>query len=298
MYEHAPDDQHTDTLEIIAELDSIPGQPIRDTVLGAGIGVRSFPNQVLFADSTLVRNSGDFQHVLVGEGGNVSYARAVTYDARRGTGPHVNLGTGTCKIGLLQLNCTGTADSAVSTPAFVGQFVVNRSSSVSSIATNFNGRTNLVRADSIYAFDFILRQTGLMQISGQAVGMDFFPLNDFDAQSRTSGGTKCASYKDCRLVFAARPDSSIDVFDTYFYGRVTDTTTGAGASIPIPVRDGLVGPVRVAAVGANTVMFGITANGLVVIQLPTVHNSLFPTPPRPAPSAPRTLRASVAPLRR
>jgi hypothetical protein len=191
---------------------------------------------------------------------------------------------------------------------FVGQFVVNRSSKVSSIATNFNGRTNLVRADSIYAFDFILRQTGMLQISGQAVGMDFFPGNDFDAQSRTSGGTKCATYKDCRLVFAARPDSSIDVFDSYFYGRVTDTTTGAGASIPIPVRDGLVGPVRSATVGANTVMFGVTAAGLVVIQLPTVHNSLYPVAPavagssaparaRPGTSVPRTLKAGV-PLRR
>lgn len=277
IYEHANDIEPTDTIQIEAAFDSLPGQPLREIVLGAGVGVRTKVENLIFQDSTFVRNSGDFRHVIVGEGGPAAFARVLTYDARRGLGQHAPLGTGKCVVGTVVLDCTGTLDTAVSQVEFVSDFVINRSSRVSAVATNFNGRTNVVRADSIYAFDFILRQTGIMQIGGQAVGLDFHPSNNFDAETRGTGGAGFGGTgsPNNRLVFAARPDSSIDVFDTYFYGRVTDTTSVA-STIPIPIRNALIGPVRVATVSGKTVMFGITASGLVTIQLPSVTNSLFP----------------------
>ena len=67
--------------------------------------------------------------------------------------------------------------------------------------------------------------------------MDFHPSNNFDAGIRGAGG---AGYQNSRLLFAARPDSSIDVFDTYFFGEVTDTTA-LGATVPIPIRNASAG---------------------------------------------------------
>lgn len=272
VYEHTSFIASTDTLEITSINDSIPGQPERAVVLGAGVGVRTDIRDLAFRDSTFVRNSGDFLTGLIGEGGAVNFARIVNYNARLGLGSLPPIGGGSCVLAGVALNCTATFDSAVAGVEFVHDFVVNRQARISSIATNFNGRTNVVRADSIYAFDRLLRQTGMMQISGASVGMDFHPGNAFDAATRGNGG---AGYQNSRLLFAARPDSSIDVFDTYFYGRVTDTTSTA-STIPIPIRNSLVGPVRVADVTGATVLFGITRFGLVVVNLPTVTNSLFP----------------------
>ena len=76
-----------------------------------------------------------------------------------------------------------------------------------------------------------------------------------------------------RLVFAARPDGNIDVFDTFFYGFVTS----------VPVRDPIIGPLRVAKdAGGNQLLFGITGRGLVMLKLPTITN------PNPAPPALKT----------
>ena len=79
-------------------------------------------------------------------------------------------------------------DPGISDAVFVRDFIVNRASRVSSIAINQNGRTMLVRADSIYAFNQTLGQTGLMPAGSGAVGMDFHPSNDFDANVRGTGG--------------------------------------------------------------------------------------------------------------
>jgi hypothetical protein len=59
------------------------------------------------------------------------------------------------------------------------------------------------------------------------------------------------------------------VFDTFFYGVIGS----------IPVRDPIIGPLRVArdALG-NQLLFGITARGLVTVRLPTVVNP-FPSQP-------------------
>jgi len=71
-----------------------------------------------------------------------------------------------------------------------------------------------------------------------------------------------------RVVFAARPDGNIDVFDTFFYGIVGS----------VPVRDPIIGPLRVGKdTGGNQLLFGITARGLVMVRLQTITN------PNPAP---------------
>jgi hypothetical protein len=252
-----------------------------------------------FQDSTFVRNSGNYLRALVGEGGgNLAFARALSFDATAGTVVIAGNPADTmCTLGYL--NCRGVEDVGISAAVYVSDFVVNRASRITSIAVNFNGGTMLVRADSIYAFDRTLKLTGMMQVSGAAVGMDFHPGNNFDANTRGTGGFGGAGSPNNRLVFAARPDSSIDVFDTYFYGEVTDTTT-LGTIIPIPMRNALIGPVRAATYGGNTVLLGLTSFGLVKVQLPSITNSLFPTAgmgaSTPAPvSVPRIVSSGLRP---
>jgi hypothetical protein len=269
-------DAGTDTLQVIAVRDTIPGQPIRDTILGAGMGREVTLGTVAFQDSTFVRNSGDFNHAVVGEGGfNQGNARAVTFDARVPV-QRVVVGTGVCPLfapggttPIGSLNCTATIDPGMSPGVEVRDFLVNRAAPVLSVATNFNGRTNLVRADSIYAFDFTLKLVGSMQPGTGFPGMDFDPNNAFDANTRTSGVLN----KNDRLVFAARPDAAIDVFDTYWYQRIAT----------VPIRDTIVGPIRVAAVGATLILAGVTSKGVVVVSLPNFTNPLpvrRPTPLR------------------
>ena len=262
----------TDTLQVIEVRDSVPGQLVRQTLLGAGVGITADFDQLQFQDSTFVRNSGNFLRALVGEGGtNQGFARVLAFDSKAGTAVLTgNVLDSACINGTFK--CTGVTDLGISDAVYVRDFIANRASKVSSIAINQNGRTMMVRADSIYVFDRTLRQTGVIGAGAGATGMDFHPNNNFDAAVRGAGG---AGYQDSRLVFAARPDSSIDVFDSYFYGEVTDTTA-LGATVPVPIRNALVGPVRVATYSGSTYLFGLTALGLVSVQLPNLSNSLFP----------------------
>ncbi|MBI4542483.1 MAG: hypothetical protein HY705_05590 [Gemmatimonadetes bacterium] len=261
----------SDTLQIISVRDTAPGQARRDTIFGGGIGTMADFNQLSFQDTTFVRNSGDFNHVLFGEGGlDQGFARALTFDARAGTLDSVKA---TCPslttpggAVLAILKCRGTFDRGISEGIFVRDFLANRASRVLSIATNFNGRTNLVRADSIYAFDFTLRLTGLLQVAGTNPGMDFDPDHTFDAAVRGTGGFGGTADPNDRLIYAARPDAGIDVFDTFFYGLVTT----------IPVRDPIIGPLRVAKnASGQQLLIGTTASGIVIVRLPSTVN-IFP----------------------
>jgi hypothetical protein len=153
----------------------------------------------------------------------------------------------------------------------VSDFISNTGIHVLSIATNFNGATNLVRADSVYVLDEGLRLKGTMCplapdhvtcVSG-APGMDMNYNHDFAAGSAGStafGGTRDSTN---RVVFVARPDGNIDVFDTFFY-----KTIGS-----IPVRDPIIGSLRVGkdALG-NQLLFGVTARGVVMVRLATIPN--------------------------
>ncbi len=256
----------TDTLEVISVRDPAPGVLSRDTLLGGAVGLIADFNQLVFQDTTYVRNSGDFNHVVIGEGGgtNVAFARALTFDSRAG---RVTISGSTC-AGLLGtvLKCTGLEDRGISPGIFVRDFIGNRASRVRSVATNFNGRTNLVRADSVYVFDYVLRQTGLLQIGGQNPGMDVHPLHSFDAQTRGSDAIPGNGDADSRVVFAARPDANIEVMDTYFYGSVS----------LIPVRDTIIGPLRMAQTATGPILVGVTKAGLVVVPLPTAITNPFP----------------------
>jgi hypothetical protein len=269
----------TDTLQVISVRDSVPGTLVRDTLLGGGVGLIVDFDQLQFQDTTFVRNSGNFLRVLIGEGGiDQGYARVLTYDPRAGFVTHIGNPV-TCTILGYPLNCTGVEDRGVSSAVFVRDFIANRASRVQSIAMNWNGLTMLVRADSIYAFDRTLRQTGIIEAGSGAVGMDLHPNNAFDATIRGTGGLGGTGSPSNRLVFAARPDSSIDVFDTYFYGQVRDTTV-LGATIPVPIRNSLIGPVRVATDAGGTMLFGLTTQGLVSVRLPSITNSLYPVAPQ------------------
>lgn len=277
----------TDTLQIIAVRDTLPGQQIRDTILGAGIGKLVDLTTVAFQESTFVRNSGDFNHVVIGEGGlNQGYARALSVDGRapitRIALPPCPLRNPTTDSILGYLNCNQILDQGVSPGILVRDFLVNRAAPVLSVATNFNGRTNLVRADSIYAFDYTLRQTGLLPVPSGQPGMDFDPRNSFDANTRTSAGLN----KNDRLVFAARPDPFIDVFDTYWYSRVAT----------VPIRDTIIGPIRVATTATGLVLVGVTSRGLVVVRLPSFVNPL-PVRQQPGVAMPpvRVLPAVISP---
>ena len=74
-----------------------------------------------------------------------------------------------------------------------------------------------------------------------------------------------------RLLFAARPDGNIDIFDTFFYG---------GRRIDPDARsDHRSAARRARTPRGNQLLFGITARGLVMVRLPTIANP-FPAPPR------------------
>ncbi|GBD32268.1 hypothetical protein HRbin33_01232 [bacterium HR33] len=209
-----------------------------------------------FLDTTFVRNSGNFARVLVGEGGRgdppLVFARALTFD--------VNVGvTATC------VDTSGTArplnlDNGVSPDLEVRNFITNTAASVKSIATNFNGTTNLIRADSIYVIDRFLRLQGIIPVGGTNFGMDLNFNHNFDAKDELS---PTGVSPNERIVFAASAQATIDVYDTYFYSKITS----------IPIRDPITGPLRVAKLpSGEQILVGVTARGVVTVRLPAITN--------------------------
>jgi hypothetical protein len=128
----------------------------------------------------------------------------------------------------------------------------------------------MVRADSIYYLDEGLRLKGLSYAPVGAYGMDMNYFHDFQAgQGGTPafGGSRDSTN---RVAFAADPTGQILVFDTFFYGLLA----------AIPVRDPIVGPLRVAKdAGGNQLLFGVTTRGLVMVRIPPIPNP-NPAPPR------------------
>jgi len=195
----------------------------------------------------------------------------MSYDARDqlSQGPNVTCSTGnnTFETG------SSDIDFGMSPGRDVSDFIANTGIHVVSVATNFNGLTNAVRADSIYYLNQDLRRMVTSAAppgtSPFTPGMDMNYFHDF-APTGTCPNCGGGTDKNQRLMFSANPNGNIDVFDTFF-----------GAFLgSIPIRDPIIGPLRVARdVGGNQLLFGVTATGLLVLQLPPITNPL-PVPPR------------------
>jgi len=263
----------TDTLRIFMSR----GRNFSKVILSACGGATINLPRMGLGDRTFTRNTGNFTHAFIGEGGNITaqFARVMSYDARQrllvGTPAGCSTGNATRDSGQVDI------DFGMSPGREVSDFIANTGIRVVSVATNFNGLTNAVRADSIYYLDQDLRRMVTSAAppgpSPLTPGMDMNYFHDFAPTGQCPpGSTFCGggTDKNQRLMFSASPSGNIDVFDTFF-----------GAFLgSIPVRDPIIGPLRVARdVGGNQLLFGVTPNGLLVVQLPPIVNPL-PVPPR------------------
>jgi hypothetical protein len=225
-------------------------------------------------DQTFVRNTGNFTHGFIGEGGTVTtaFARVFAYSAKR----LLTRPSNSCLMGgVIAESGTDDQDFGMSPGTHVSDFISNTGVHVSSIATNFNGLTNLVRAgtDSTYYLDEGLRLWGTSAVGATTPGMDMNYNHKFEPGG--SCGVTCGGGSGIlseRMVFTASPDTSIVAFDTYFFNRQRK----------IAIRDPIIGPLRVAldVSTGNQYLFGITTRGLVVVSLPTIPNNNPQAPPR------------------
>ncbi len=227
-------------------------------------------------DQTFVRNTGNFTHAFVGEGGSnieLSSARVFAYSAKKLLTRPAN----SCLMGnTIPESGTDDQDFGMSPGVHVSDFISNTGVHVVSIATNFNGLTNLVRAgtDSIYYLDEGLRLWGTSSVGSATPGMDMNYNHNFEpGPSCTVNCGGGSGNINERMVFSASPDTSIRVFDTFFFNQQRK----------IAIRDPIIGPLRVAfdATSAQQYLFGITARGLVVVSLPTITNINPQAPRRP-----------------
>ncbi|OLB68062.1 MAG: hypothetical protein AUI09_01420 [Gemmatimonadetes bacterium 13_2_20CM_2_66_5] len=262
----------TDTLRIFLSR----GRNFSKVILSACGGATINLARMGLGDRTFTRNTGNFTHAFIGEGGNITaqFARVMSYDARNqllvGTAAGCSTGNATRDSGQVDI------DFGMSPGREVSDFIANTGIRVVSVATNFNGLTNAVRADSIYYLDQDLRRMVTSAAppgpSPLTPGMDMNYFHDFAPTGQCPpGSTFCGggTDKNQRLMFSASPSGNIDVFDTFF-----------GAFLgSIPVRDPIIGPLRVARdAGGNQLLFGVTPTGLLVVQLPPIVNPL-PVPP-------------------
>lgn len=267
----------TDTLRI--ELHRGPPVNMRKVVLSACAGITVELGRMGLGDRTFARNSGNFTHAFFGEGGNVSaqFARVMGYDAR----DRLFHGNGTFAPPFFPTSCSTSLASAdagdndvdlgMSPGVDVSDFISNTATKVQAIATNFNGLTNAVRADSIYYLgeDLRLKGTSIIPENDVVVGMDMNYFHNFAPTGQCNPNCGGTGTTDNRVIFAARPDGSIAAFDTYFGYFVGS----------LSVRDPIIGPLRVArdATGGQ-LLFGVTARGVVMVRVPAFTNPA-PVPP-------------------
>ncbi len=257
----------TDTVRIVMRR----GQPYNQTtvVLSACAGVNVDLNTFGLGDTTFARNSGNFTHGFFGEGGTVTaaFARVMGYTTKaplvHGAPTFQSCFTSPDTVNGPVDAGNNDFDGGMSPGVDVSDFISNTGVKVSAIATNFTGGTNVVRADSVYYLDEGLRLKGTSVAPVGAPGMDMNYNHAFAAGNPGTPTFGGGGNPNDRVLFAARPDGNIDVFDTFFYGVIGS----------IPVRDPIIGPLRVArdALG-NQFLFGITARGLVTVRLPTIVN--------------------------
>ena len=269
FWEHAAVLPSPDADSIRIFVDRGPTMPF-DTVLSLAKGVTVNLNALGFQEETFVRSSGNATHALVGEGGDISLARAIGYMGNQALVRTVDTTTIVTTVTTTFIG-PSEVDLGVTPGIRVRDQIANVASPIRSIAINFNGLTNLVRADSVYVMDENLRLAGLVPVGGANPGMDLNFQHAFDpfvgGTPGTFGGVADSSL---RMVFLAREDANIDVFDTFFFKRVTT----------IPIRDPIIGPLRVALIPGPTqeqVLVGVTAKGVVIVRFPQIQN-LFPDP--------------------
>ena len=265
----------SDTLRIVERRG--PPYNVSKVTLTACAGVNVELTSFALGDTTFARNSGNFTHGFFGEGGNVpaKFARVMGYTTKAQLlhGASTVRGCSTSgTLGIIRDSGQVDIDFGMSPSVAVLDFIGNTATKVRSIATNFNGATNAARADSVYYLDEGLRLKVTSPDSGIATGMDmnynhnFAPSGPCPPSSPACGGS--GSPND-RLLFVARFDANIDVFDTYFGYQVGT----------ISIRDPIIGPLRVAKdASGNQLLFGITGRGLVMLSLPAFTNPL-PAPP-------------------
>ncbi|MGE5803734.1 MAG: hypothetical protein ACM358_15920 [Gemmatimonadota bacterium] len=254
-------------------------------ILSACAGVTIELARFGLGDSTYVRNSGNFTHAILGEGGSITtaFARVVGYTTKAplqhglvspfptGRVCATNAARDTLGRPIVSDSGENHRDLGMTPAIDVSDFISNTGVNINSVATNFNGGTNLVRADSIYFLDEGMKLKGTVEAPLGAFGMD---MNYNHAFLAGNPGTPTfppgTGNPNDRIAFSARPDGNIDVWDTFFYGRVGG----------IVVRDPIIGPLRVARNRNNTRqwLFGVTAAGVVMVELPVITN---PFPARP-----------------
>ena len=292
FWEHAtvPPNADADTLRVIAERSGS-----FETLLYAEEGVTVSLQSLAFGDTTFVRNSGNFTHSFIGESGNIgaTFARVLSYDGnvalREVFTTLLDIDTTIvfdsiacpCPPGLVDTVITISTIATVFGPSFVDDgmsrgtevrdFIANAATPVRSVSTNFNGLTNLVRADSIYVLDEFLRLIGTIGIASNNYGMDLNFDHAFTAGAGGTAGTDGGpGDPNDRMLFAATDNQEILAYDTWFYGEIAS----------IPIRDPIIGPLRVAELPTGEqFLVGVTARGVVTVQLPPILN-IFPTPPR------------------
>src|SRR2546427_12637074 len=119
-----------------------------------------------------------------------------------------------------------------------------------------------------------LRLGGPTAIGHSTPGMDMNYNHNFEPGGPCSpncgGGSGSINN---RMAFAASPDTTIVAFDTYFFN----------VQARIPIRDPIIGPVRVSfdAVSNQQYLFALTTRGLVAVTLPSLTNSNPQAPRRP-----------------
>lgn len=204
-------------------------------------------DQLGFRDTTFVRNSGNFQRAIIGEGGPVLGSRAIMYDVSKGFNT-----ADTALDGTVVTLTTPLVDRGVSSPTDVSDFIANTFSRVGGVAINFDGALAAIRGDSTYIIDDNLRLQGLMATSGGNPGFDFHPQNAGIGPSTSPIGT--------RLSFAASTSPQIEVYDTYTFRRC----------LIVPTRDPIIGPIKAALRSGSTdiVLVGATASGVVIVTIP------------------------------
>src|SRR6266567_5351103 len=265
-----------DTLRIVMLR---PSLGVSQVVLTACRGVTVDMQSFGLGDQTFVRNTGNFTHAFVGEGGNISaaFARVFAYSAKK----LLQSLPDSCNMApapvVIPESGTDDQDFGMSPGPHVSDFISNTGVHVVAVATNFNGLTNLVRAgtDSIYYLDEGLRLSGTSSAGSATPGMDMNYNHAFEpggACTPTCGGGSGNTTE--RMVFAASPDTTIRVYDTYFFNLQKRIQT----------RDPIIGPLRVAKDSvagqpATQLLFGITARGLVVVTLPSITNINSQAPP-------------------